>query len=368
MTYAAAFSPDYLAARARFRAGALAIGAHLEALPLPTAGPDGEPLTVDVAVVGDRQPTHAVVVSGGLHGIEGFLGSAVQAVLLEELLAGFQPPAGVGVFLLHALNPFGFANLRRVNEENVDLNRNFLLPGERFEGSPPGYAELDPFLNPERPLKWSHEGFRGQAVSIIARKGFASLKDAVAGGQYDFPQGLFFGGARPQATQQILAAHLPRWFARAGRVLHVDFHTGLGKWGTYKLFIDREDGDPIAAELSDRFGPKVVEPWRQDGTAYTIRGGMGKWLQALHAPRCAYDVLTAEFGTADPLAVVRALHRENRAHHHNHPTDPLVEEAKLHLRDTFAPRDVRWRASCAAQGVTIAQTAIEAIVAAAEPR
>ena len=58
--------------------------------------------------------------------------------------------------LLHALNPYGFAWLRRVNEHNVDLNRNFLLPGEAYRGSPAGYAALDPLLNPKSPpARWA---------------------------------------------------------------------------------------------------------------------------------------------------------------------------------------------------------------------
>ena len=50
--------------------------------------------------------------------------------------------------LLHALNPFGFAWRRRVNEDNVDLNRNFLLDDEGYVGCPDGYAHLDPLLLP----------------------------------------------------------------------------------------------------------------------------------------------------------------------------------------------------------------------------
>ncbi len=362
MSYAAAFSPDYIASRARFRASALALGCRLDAWALPIAGPDGEPLTIDVAVLGSKKPRRAVVVSSGLHGIEGFVGAAIQAVLLEDTLGGFAPPKGVAVVLLHALNPYGYANLRRVNEENVDLNRNFLLPGERFAGAPEAYGRLDPFLNPPRPLRWSHEGFRAQAVAILARQGMAAMKDAVAGGQFDFPQGVFFGGARPQATQALLGAHLPELFRKAERVLHVDFHSGLGKWATYKLFIDREDGDPIGAELAARFGDDKVEPWRNDGTSYTIRGGMGRWLQHRFAPDTVYDVLTAEFGTRDVLSVIRALHRENRAHHHNAPHDPLVHHAKAELRDVFAPRETAWREACVRQGVEIVQTAIEGVV------
>jgi hypothetical protein len=43
--------------------------------------------------------------------------------------------------LIHALNPFGFAWLRRVNEANVDLNRNF----QDFNKSLPSSAGYEAF-------------------------------------------------------------------------------------------------------------------------------------------------------------------------------------------------------------------------------
>ena len=53
-----AFSPDYTAARARFRSSALRLGARLEEFPIGQRGPDQEPLT-DVAVLGSiTQKSH----------------------------------------------------------------------------------------------------------------------------------------------------------------------------------------------------------------------------------------------------------------------------------------------------------------------
>lgn len=40
------------------------------------------------------------------------------------------------MLFIHAVNPYGFAWRRRVNENNVELNRSFLLEGETHEGCP----------------------------------------------------------------------------------------------------------------------------------------------------------------------------------------------------------------------------------------
>src|SRR5262245_10352541 len=135
------FPHDYLTARGRFRRAAGRIGCELEAHPIPATGPDGEALTIDVAITaGTVSGDHALVVSSGMHGVEGFLGSAIQCALLEEWRAA---PPPIRCVLLHALNPYGFAWRRRVNEGNIDVNRNLLLGGEAFSGSAKLYAELD---------------------------------------------------------------------------------------------------------------------------------------------------------------------------------------------------------------------------------
>ncbi|MGE0709917.1 MAG: M14 family metallopeptidase [Planctomycetota bacterium] len=354
------FSPDYATARARFRRAAEVAGCALEAHPIGQRGAQGEELTIDVALCGAELPTRTVVVSSGLHGVEGFLGSAVQLAVLEDLPARGLPE-GLRLVFVHALNPYGFSWIRRVNEHNVDLNRNFLRPGESYSGSPAGYAELDGMLNPRRasrPLSL----FLPRAALSIARHGMAALKNAVAGGQYDFPQGLFFGGHAPERTNELVAEHIGRWVGEATteRTYHVDFHSGLGAPATYKLLVDHPTGDPVVADLERDFGADVVQPWDPTtGVAYEIKGGLGTWCQARFGPR--YDVLVAEFGTLPPIGVVRALHLENRAHHWGRPGDRATRRAKEAMMAAFAPRGREWRDVTAQRGVAIVERALRAL-------
>src|SRR5262245_8496682 len=116
------FSPDYFTARERFREDAARAGARLQALPLRAKGPKGEELSIEIATFGSDNPQRVLLHSSGLHGVEGFAGSAIQLQLLRNI-----PPlaADAALILVHILNPYGMAWLRRVNENNVDLNRNF---------------------------------------------------------------------------------------------------------------------------------------------------------------------------------------------------------------------------------------------------
>ncbi|MCA8923779.1 MAG: DUF2817 domain-containing protein [Planctomycetes bacterium] len=334
------FSESYAQARERFLRGAADAGAAVESHPLALRGPEREVLAVDVARLGPADATRWVVVSSGLHGIEGYLGSALQLSLLRGLPGGALPE-DTGLLLLHALNPYGFAWTRRFDQNNVDLNRNFLLPGQAFTGAPEGYELVSDLLNPERaPRRVS--AFRLRAALKIAQHGFSTLKAAVAGGQYVHPRGLFFGGHRPAPTQTLLAAELPRLLAAAQRVVHLDLHTGLGARADYALLLDCDPDDPRVAQLTARFGSKV-EGWDAAGTAYVVRGGLGPWCEAL-LPQTDYTFFTAEFGTVPPLQVIEALHLENRAHHWGAPHAASTQRAKALLRKAFAPRDPRWRA------------------------
>ncbi len=182
------FSSDYSTARSRFRQAAIRLGWAMEDHSIGQTGPNGEDLTIDVASSGNDNPEQTLVVSSGVHGVEGFFGSAVQLALLEHWAVHGAP--SVRCVFLHGLNPYGFAWLRRFDEDNVDPNRNFLLAGEPYQGAPPGYAELDDLLNPRRPpSRW--ESFLIKALPAITRHGIPALKQSVAAGQYEFSKGPF---------------------------------------------------------------------------------------------------------------------------------------------------------------------------------
>jgi hypothetical protein len=352
------FSPDYATARGRFRALAEARGMALESHPIEVKGPGGEALAIDVARAGAERPDGVVVVSSGLHGIEGYFGAAVQLALLGRPDVVSALPGGVALVVLHVLDPFGFAWVRRVNEDNVDLNRNFLDEGEPYRGSPSHYAKFDRLLNPMRPPRVV-DPFRALALLAILRHGMPELKQAVAGGQYDFPLGLFFGGHAPSPTYRILAEHLSRWVGDAANVLHVDFHTGLGRWATYQLLLDDGLGPGRFEWLRGRFGDPVRHSRPDESIAYEARGSLGTWCRSSFPGR-AYDLLCAEFGTYPPLRVLSALRAENRAHLWGEPDDPATRRAKRRFMETFVPSSPRWRARCVWQGLEVVARAVEA--------
>jgi hypothetical protein len=358
------FSEDYSTARDRFRHAAKSLGARVEAYPIGPYEPTGLDLSIDVAVVGPERPTRTILVTSGVHGVEGFFGSAVQVALLERSTLRNKLPLGTSVVLVHGLNAFGFAALRRFDAENVDLNRNFLLMGEEFAGYPQAYAELDPLLNPRRPPA-RFDPFRLQILAVIFRLGLGPLKEAVAGGQYEFPRGLFFGGKKASPTCGVVQRILVDQIGSAHRIRHIDFHTGLGRWADYRLLLveamnDRRD------RFVRRFGPERLEQLKPEGrnptqkaVAYEVRGDLITWCcRELFSDR-DYDGIAAEFGTYGPIAVLTALRAENQAHHWATPDNPMTGRSKKRLREVFAPASPSWRSSTVAKGVEIVQRTID---------
>ena len=334
----ACYSQSYNEARRRFMAAAGEAGAQVQSYAVGAGA--AKDLYIDVAALG-KPDAPTLVVSSGIHGVEGFFGSAVQLALLQRL-AHAQQDASLRYVLIHALNPYGFAQLRRVNEDNVDLNRNFMLNAGSYAGSPDGYASLDSFLNPPSPPS-RLEPFKLKAAWTIWRRGMPALKNAVAGGQYQYPRGLFYGGSGPSASAQIIQQHCDSWLAAAQHILHVDLHTGLGTFEMPTLLLNESADSPEYAWYANTFGPDRIEPLAHPrGTAYQASGIFGQWIQQHFASR-DYRYLGAEFGTYDVVRVLAAIRAENRAHHYCAHNDAALIQAKQELLECFCPASLTWR-------------------------
>ena len=353
------FSPDYKTARARFRELVTDCGGSLEAHEIGQNGPDDTPLTIDVGRFGGAEAKSFLVISSGTHGVEGFFGSAVQLAFLTERIREHLKNKDLGVVLVHAVNPYGFAHIRRVNENNVDLNRNFLAPERPYSGADPGYRKFDPLLNPQTP-PGGIEFYLLRTVFNIARYGMPKLKSSLVSGQYEFEKGLFYGGKKPSRSYEIMKENLPRWLDGAQKAMHVDLHTGLGPWGTYVLGACEPADDSEISWLREYFDADRVQGLDPNGVLYEIHGEFGAWCKQTMSDM-EYHAVLAEFGTFSPLKVLGALRADKRSHHWAAPADPCVAKAKAQIKEAFAPDSQRWQTICVEKGLQIAQQAVASI-------
>jgi hypothetical protein len=350
------YSADYFEARSRFLGACRRLVIEHHALAIHAPSPRPEPLTIDVAIAGAAKPKSALVLSSGVHGVEGLFGSAVQLAFLERF--AHQAPAGAAVILMHAVNPFGFAWQRRFNEDNVDLNRNFLLPNEPYIGSPPLAESFRKALMPGRPK--TRFGFWSARMALLAlRHGTRSFWETLPVGQYDFPDWLFFGGEAPTQSALALQDFLPSVLDEAEEVVHLDFHTGLGRWADGQLLISEAKGTDQGKWWQAHFPPATVKHIKSFTRAYEIRGGFGPWLRAMF-PECEYRYATAEFGTYSPMRVIGALADEVRWHVEL-GADSRGHSSRHRLSETFVPRSRSWRTKTLTTGLSWIQRTMEAL-------
>src|SRR5204863_8265439 len=180
------FAQSYAEARGKFLAAGEARGARRSRHVHPSErGAEGEELSIDLAQICDDRAPGLLLLTSGTHGVEGFCGSGCQVALLHDdaFLAAVER-SGIGVLMLHALNPYGFSHLRRANEDNADLNRNFV----DFSAPPAtsrGYAEIHALLLPPTwppPPESEHK-----MAAWISTHGEEAFLAAVSGGQYTHP-------------------------------------------------------------------------------------------------------------------------------------------------------------------------------------
>jgi len=345
------FSKSYASARSRFIAAACAAGASIDELNLDVMGPDGLPLATEIAWLGSEQPERVVIHSSGIHGVEGFAGSAVQLALLSSEI---NIPDDGALILVHCLNPYGMAWLRRFNENNVDLNRNFIADDENRTGAADAYRRLDRLLNP--PGKPAVDLFYLRAALSILKYGMPALRQAVAEGQYEYPKGLFFGGKQFEQGPMLYLGWLSLHLSSVRKLFAIDVHTGLGKWGSENLFL-RSGGAPQqdAASLGASLGRTLLSDPAASG-AYDIRGLLSEAYEMLNT-QLQWNFVLQEFGTYPAIRVLNALRRENQWHQYG--DGGLNHWSKRRMMAMFAPADIEWRAAVVDRGVSFCQRVID---------
>ncbi len=337
------FAADYAEARARFRAAARQAGATLSAHRNPHARqPDGGDLSADVARLGPPpgEAETVLIVSSGTHGVEGFCGSGCQVGMLET--GAFERlPAGGALVLVHAINPYGFAWLRRVTEGNVDLNRNNL---DHDAGHPanPRYAELHPWLAPR---DWSgpeRERAEAAIAAWVAEHGAFAFQAAVSGGQYDRPDGLFYGGTSLTWSAQTWRAIVDTHCRGAGRVAHLDFHTGLGEYGACEIIAVEGDGGPGLERARQWYGAAVASPERGESLSAVVTGSMENGFAGLGSGTEVTSV-ALEYGTKPIFEVLDALRADNWLHLHGDPASAQGRAIAQQMRAAFYGDTPEWK-------------------------
>jgi hypothetical protein len=289
--------PDtYAQSRARFRAQADSICARWPGSQLTShALPYEDDLTIDwISAPGLTTQDRLLVLSTGEHGIEGYVGSAMLELFMDEYLPRLDPQT-TGLLLIHAINPWGMKHWKRTNPSNVDLNRNFISVNfAALKSFNADYPALSSYLNPPKPLGNAAREkmqFFGQTLHKLVSFGPGRVREAALMGQYVQPQGIYFGGQELQPETCVLMELYKSAFSGYAQIIHLDMHTGYGPRDQMTL-VNSPHEQMTAAETMTKYGAPRVAAANPD-EFYTMQGDMLDW---------EYELVRKEFPTAKIFA------------------------------------------------------------------
>lgn len=336
------FAQSYAEARDKFLAAAAARGARMFRHVHPSErGAKGEELSIDLAEIGPESAPALFLLSSATHGVEGFCGSGCQVALLRDdaFLAEVER-AGVTVLLLHALNPYGFSHLRRCNEDNADLNRNF-VDFAKPRPAAPAYAEVHPLL---LPATWPPPAdTESKLHAWVAAHGQKAFQAAVSGGQYTHPDGMFYGGSHPAWSNGCLRAVLRARAAPRRRLGWIDFHTGLGPRGQGEKIYSGHDDAAAVARTKAWWGQDLTSFFDGSSTSAHVTGIISD-AAARECPDTEMTAMALEYGTYPLEHTLQALRAEAWLHNHPDAPGPQRDAIKRAMRDTFYIDADDWKA------------------------
>ncbi|QIA07208.1 M14 family metallopeptidase [Draconibacterium halophilum] len=309
-------------------------------------------LTIDFCYIPASDTTEKLVmICSGTHGIEGYVGSAVQQQLMDEF---FQPEMvkNTGVLLVHGLNAWGFKNQRRFTENNVDLNRNYSTDISLFETKNDGFVALYDMLTPAGELNVNSIGnkfFMVTAINQIARKGMPALLQAFAQGQYEFQEGIYFGGYDFEQQVAIMSEVLTDIAAPYSTLLNLDLHTGFGERGKLHLFPNPIDDEELKAKTETVFDGYQID-WGDSDNFYTVHGQFVEFIGELFPDKTSIPMVL-EFGTLNTgttVGAVKSAHIsivENQGFHYGYKSEKDSLNALAGYYEMFYPPSEKWRSN-----------------------
>lgn len=352
------FPAGYAQSRAAFRQACAQLpGAVCAAYPVRYPDLADADLTIDTAYADFHQP-RLLILQSGIHGVEAYAGAAVQRMVFARHLARLRA-SGFDVLMIHALNPYGFKYGRRVDGNNVDLNRNFAPPAQAgfYRRVNQAYRDapgLTLRTGPVASVALDSARIAAATLWAAAWHGFSVgfIGNASHAGQYETPRDFDYGGQAPaQQTAFWQDVVRPLMQAHAGDIYVLDMHTGLGAANVLTLYSG--NAWPAAREARLRqlvadTGDGGIRMQSPRESPYQDSGDMIDFAPALLADG-RVTAITVEWGTIgeDVVAQLRSNARmvlENQAHFYGCVDDAVCAAVRANFLAMFNPDSDAFRA------------------------
>ncbi|WP_315708208.1 DUF2817 domain-containing protein [Brenneria uluponensis] len=319
----------YTARRDEFCRIAEQRGLALKHIPI-VQGQDGCALNLTYTLLGNLQASTCIVILSGVHGIEGGAGSLIQ----EAILRDFPTPQQLAICLVHAVNPWGMHEMRRVNEINIDLNRNF-IGGNSIQRNA-GYERARNIICPDWQKLPDKSKLAKALMQWIGQDGLSHVQSVITSGQYHHAEGLFYGGVQPSQSNLAVREIFQTLALQFRDFLVLDIHTGLGEKG--QLSIISEGGSGISDK---RIFSQATNHTSDKAVSSLLSGTLTGYVDTFfHGRRAEGYVL--EVGTYPALDVMIAMQRENWLWRKKIRSGTLYECVREEFKEMFFPSDAHW--------------------------
>jgi hypothetical protein len=263
----------------------------------PTGSSD---LTIDViSAEATRDKQKLLILTTGLHGIEGYIGSGILQLFIQEYLPRLDHET-TGLVLVHSINPYGMKHRTRVNKNSVDLNRNFEDDLTSLKFLNPHYESLASLLNPAHPLRlplYEKVTFARNVLKALP-KGARHIRETALMGQYRINNGMYFGGFDPQEETKFIQNVFLDSVRNYKQVMLLDIHTGYGpRW--QMTLVNPSSEKMTAKETATKFKVPLVVGVNPE-EFYTIHGDMVEYFHKMVTTKYPEKKLytgSFEFGT-----------------------------------------------------------------------
>lgn len=297
-----------------------------------------------------------IVINSGVHGIEGYFGSAAQLMFLDKIAPKLSEKFldKYTLVLIHVINGWGMDNrMREVLDPNgglVDLNRNFGVDFSKPDKLPQNpkykYAHDVILSKPkavrgqqtkyQRLLKFRHENLENGVWASIMR------------GQYTHPYGLAYGGNMQMTENKLTMQIYDDVMRDASGLISIGLHTGLGRFYKKQGYVttNLQVSHPVDHPNSVKFR-EIFESVTQIDSGVPLLGDLVDCLESRYE-KCG-SVFTADFeiGTGETLVRSQVLKRMDMgdARYDLMHGGKINATTRRNLTESWYPSHPAWRRS-----------------------
>lgn len=300
-----------------------------------------------------KEQKNLIVLTTGVHGMEGYIGSVMLDVFFEEIFTELDKK-DTGVLVVANVNPYGMKYMRRYNENNVDLNRNFIMDWENFDlSSNKDYPKVQSFLEPKGKIGnafWHEVGFYLSLAKEAIFTGADVISDALLTGQYESPQGVYYGGTGDEASTAYLKSVFNDCLdGEYENIIHIDIHSGYGP--RYNMVIFNSVYETMTeAETQKAFGYDYVISHDSESFYATTGDTTDYFYRLAESKKTDKELFSTcfEFGTIgdeflDTILSLKYTVDENRNHWYPTKNSTSEEVVKENYYELFYPTEKEWR-------------------------